>query len=275
MNYKTIILQTITVLIGSFLLACSYNLFFIPNGLLSGGVTGISLIISQLTNLNAGIFNLLFNIPILILGYLKLGRKFMIYTILSVVATSVSMMFIPVNGVVDDILLGAVYGGVILGISCGIIFRAAGSSGGFDVISLVILLKRDFSLGVVTFSLNFVIIFVSGFLFGWELALYTMLGIYVGSKVIDVVHTKHVKLTLMIVTEEGDKLEKALLKEFGRGITAVEGKGAYTNNNKDILYMIITRYELSEVKAFIREVAPDTFINITETVEVVGSFKKI
>lgn len=275
MSNKTIFFQVITVIIGSFLLACAYNLFYIPNALLSGGVTGVSLIISNLTGLNAGIFNLLFNIPILILGYIKLGRKFMIYTILSVIATSVAMVVIPVYGIVDDILLGAVFGGVLLGVSCGIIFRAAGSSGGFDVIALIVLLKRDFSLGIVSFAMNFVIIFVSGFLFDWELALYTMLGIYVGSKVIDVIHTKHVKLTLMIVTEEGQKLEKALLSRFGRGLTVVQGTGAYTRNQKEILYMIISRYELSDVKEFIKEVDPKTFINITETVEVVGTFKKI
>lgn len=275
MDRKKIAYQIILLLVGTVILACAYNFFISSNHLLSGGVIGVSMILNQLFGFNTGTLNFLFNIPILLLGYWKLGRKFIVYSLISVTTLSVTMSILPVTQVVDDLLLASIFGGVIAGLGLGLIFKSTGSSGGFDIIALVILQKRDFPLGIVTLFLNAIVIFTAGFLFDWEIALYTLISMYATSKLIDIIHTKDIKLTLTIITEKGDELEEVLLKQFKRGITIMHGEGAFTNKEKQILYMVVTRYELDDIRDVVREVDSQSFVNITPTLEVIGSFKKI
>lgn len=274
MTKGTILLQVTMIILGSILLAFAYNVFLLPHKVLSGGITGIAMILGITTPLNTGVINFALNIPIMIAGYIHLGRKFICYSILSVATISISMMYIPLEAIADDPLLSSVFGGVVAGIAIGIVLRASGSTGGFDIVTLLILKKKDMPLGTMGFALNSVVIFISGFLFEWELALYTMASIYVVGKVIDAVHTKHVKLTLMIVSTKGEELQEALLQHFSRGITCVKGTGAFTHKEKDILYMVITRYELTDVKRIIKSVDEKAFVNITQTIEVMGAFRR-
>lgn len=225
MTKGTILLQVAMIILGSILLAFAYNVFLLPHKVLSGGITGIAMILGITTPLNTGVINFALNIPIMIAGYIHLGRKFICYSILSVATISISMMYIPLEPIADDPLLSSVFGGVVAGIAIGIVLRASGSTGGFDIITLLILKRKDMPLGTMGFALNSVVIFISGFLFEWELALYTMASIYVVGKVIDAVHTKHVKLTLMIVSTKGEELQESLLQHFSRGITCVKGTG--------------------------------------------------
>ena len=266
--------EMIGVIVCSFLLALTYNTLIIPNELLSGGITGVSILLNYVTSVNTGVLNLVFNIPILIIGYIKLGKKFMILTIASVISMSVGMMILPSEVFVDDLLLASIFGGVISGICLGLIFKCSGSSGGFDIISLVILLKRDISLGNISFVLNFVVIFISGFIFGWESALYTIIFVFVTSLTIDKIHTSNVKVTLTIITDKGEAIEKELLNHFRRGITDLNGRGSFTNNEKKILYMVVSRYELNEIKEIIGEIDSNAFVNITQSLEIFGNFNK-
>lgn len=260
------------IFLASILLGYAYNSFLLPHSILSGGVSGIAMMFGLLTPINSGILIFAMNIPIFIMGYIYLGRRFIAYSIFSVAITSVAMQFIPIMSIVQDSLLASVFGGVIAGVAIGLIFKAGGSTGGFDIIGMIITKKRDLSLGNFFFTLNAVIIFFAGFLFGWDLALYTMISIFATSRVIDAIHTQHVKLTIMVISAKGEEIRDQLLAKLYRGITILDGEGAYSKEPRKVLISVITRYELPEVKAIVKEVDPKAFVNITQTVEVMGFF---
>ena len=264
----------VIIVLSSILIAFAWNVFLLPHKILSSGVSGIAMIISLLTPINTGVINFALNLPLLLLGYMKLGKKFITNTILSVVVTSVALWLIPVEPISSDPIMSSLFGGVLAGIGTGFIFRSSGSTGGLDIIVFLLTRKKEFSLGTLTFTLNAVIVFVSGFLFDWDTALYTMLSIFATGKVIDMIHTKHLKVTLMIITSKGEEIRKSLISRLVRGITIVDGEGAYTREKRKVLFMIISRYQLAEVKRVIMENDPKAFVNIMETVEVMGYFHR-
>ncbi|MFD3445649.1 YitT family protein [Microbacteriaceae bacterium 4G12] len=262
------------VIIGSLLVAFAFNMFLIPHKILSSGISGIAIIIGFLTPFNTGIVNFVLNVPILIMGYMGLGKKFVSYTVLSVIVLSAGMYFIPVHPVATEALLCSLFGGVIAGVGIGIVLNCCGSTGGFDVIGMLVSRKWDIPLGGFLIILNAVVIFISGFFFNWDSALNSMLSIYITGKVIDMIHTKHRKLTLMIVTSQAEELKQRLLESVVRGITLLEGEGAYSSEKKRVLMTVIAREELIGIKSLISETDPQAFVNITETVEVLGLFRR-
>ncbi|MBB5179875.1 uncharacterized membrane-anchored protein YitT (DUF2179 family) [Planomicrobium koreense] len=259
---------------GSVLLGFAFNMFLLPHEILSGGITGVAMIFSLMTPINAGVWLLLLNIPILVLGWMKLGKMFILNSVYSVAVTSVTMLYIPVMKVTEDALLSSVFGGVLVGIGVGFIIRFYGSTGGFDVVGLLLTMKRDIPLGFMVFGLNSLVVFVSGFIFSWELAMYTMASIYITGLVVDRIHTRHIKLSLMVVTTQGDAVKQKMLANLYRGITVTDGEGAYSGNKVKVLYTVITRYELAHVRPLIKEIDPHAFVSITETMEVMGNFRR-
>ncbi|WP_414672187.1 YitT family protein [Lentibacillus sp.] len=267
--YKYAVLFVFSVVLGF-----AFNMFLLPHEVLSGGVTGLAMIFGLLSPINSGIWLVIFNIPVFMIGWIRLGKEFIVNSIFSVFITSLSMQYIPVLEITDDALLSAVFGGVIVGVSIGFIVRFYGSTGGADIIGLVVTQKHDIPLGVLIFGINSIVVFVSGFFFSWELALYTMASIYITGVVIDRVHTRHVKLNLMVVTHKGEELKNELIANLIRGITVMNGYGAYSNNENKVLYTVITRYELALVKSLIKNVDPNAFVSVSETAEVIGNFRK-
>lgn len=258
----------------SVVLGFAFNMFLLPHEILSGGVTGLAMILGLLLPINAGIWLFILNIPVFIVGLMKLGQEFVWNSIFSVLVTSISMQYIPVLQVADDALLSAVFGGVITGIAIGFIVRFNGSTGGADIIGLVITQKYDIRLGAMIFGINSTVVFISGFFFSWNLAMLTMASIYIGGVVIDRVHTRHIKLSLMVVTTKGDALKNELIENLVRGITVMDGYGGYSSNQNKVLYTVITRYELELVKSLIKKIDPESFVSITETNEVMGNFRR-
>ena len=268
------VLRMLLIVLSSILVAFAWNVFLLPHKILSSGVSGIAMIISLLTPINTGVINFALNLPLMLLGFMKLGKKFMINTLVSVAVTSVALWYIPVEPISSDPILSSLFGGVLAGIGTGLIFRSSGSTGGLDIIVFLLTRKKEISLGTLTFTLNAIIVFISGFLFDWDTALYTMLSIFATGKVIDMVHTKHLKVTLMIITNKGEEIRENLISRLVRGITIVDGEGAYTREKRKVLFMIISRYQLAEVKRLILESDPKAFVNVMETVEVMGYFHR-
>lgn len=266
--------KIITIIIGSLLVSVAYNFFLIPNEILSSGLSGIAIMLGLITPINTGILNFILNLPLLIVGVFKLGKSFIVYTILSVVMISIGLYMVPIIQVSTEPILSSLFGGVLTGIGIGLIFRVSASSGGFDILAMLLNKKKDFPLGAILSSMNGVVVIISGFVFGWDAALNTLVAIYATGKVVDTVHTKHIKLTLMIVTSKGNEMKEKLLLNIYRGITLLDGKGAYSGEDRKILMTVITRYQLTDVKALIKEIDPNAFVNITETTEVLGSFHR-
>ncbi|WP_394120165.1 YitT family protein [Planococcus donghaensis] len=266
--------RLLIIFVASIVLGVAFNMFLLPHEVLAGGVTGIAMMLGLVTPFNAGIWMIVLNIPILIVGWMKLGKTFIVNSLFSVVVTSVSMLYIPVVKLTEDALLSSVFGGVISGVAMGIIIRFYSSTGGFDVIGLLMSMKRDIPLGALVFVLNSAVVFVAGFVFSWELAMYTMASIYITGLVIDRVHTRHIKLSLMVVTNQGDAVKNELLDKLYRGITVVDGEGAYSAAKVKVLYSVISRHELAFVRPLIKNIDPNAFVSISETMEVMGNFRK-
>ncbi|OCA90605.1 hypothetical protein A8F94_01625 [Bacillus sp. FJAT-27225] len=267
-------MQLLAIVAGSIIIAAAFNLFLIPHEVLSSGLSGVSMIFGMLTPVDTGLANFLLNFPLLVLGYKKLGRKFIFNTIISVVVISLGLYVIPVYEFANNSILASIFGGAIVGLGIGVILRQSASSGGLDIVAMLVARKKDFPIGTLLSAMNGVIIVISGFLFDWDTALNTLISIFVTGKVIDAVYTHHVKLTLMIITTKGDEMREQLVENVYRGLTVLDGMGGYSNQQRNILMTVITRYELAEVKSLIMKVDPQAFVNITKTVEVMGLFHK-
>ncbi|MCI1857198.1 MAG: YitT family protein [Sporolactobacillus sp.] len=267
------------VTIGALLNAASLNLFLIPADVLSGGVTGMAQLISTLLkptsiHLGTGTLLLLLNLPVAIAGWIKVGRWFTFFSAVSVALTTLFMALIPVHPLTDDILLNAVFGGVIQATGVGLTLKFGASTGGMDIVAMILSQKKDRPIGGYMFALNGAIVLSAGFLFGWRRALYTLLQQYVSVRIIDAIHTSYVKLTAWIITDRANEVQKSIYAHLKRGITRIPGRGGFTNSNKDVLMIVITRYELYALKRIVAEADPKAFTNVVETVAVFGLFRK-
>ncbi|MBV7508548.1 YitT family protein [Bacillus sp. sid0103] len=265
---------------GSFLGALAMNLFLIPANIYSSGFTGIAQLLSKVLSdytpihVSLGFLLLLLNIPVAILGWKKVGKSFTVYSFISVALSSLFLTLIPIKQVSNDILLNAVFGGVIQAVGVGITLKWGASTGGVDIIAMVLSRMKDKPIGPYMLVINGVIILTAGFLYGWEKALYTLVTLYTSTRVIDAIHTRHAKLTAMIITKKADVMKKAIQEKLVRGITILPAKGAFSNEAREMLMVVITRYELFDLERILKEVDPNAFTNIIQTTNIYGFFRK-
>ncbi|WNF39058.1 YitT family protein [Bacillaceae bacterium IKA-2] len=259
---------------GSLLLAVALNFFLIPANVFASGFTGIAQILASLTPISTGIYLFILNIPVAIIGWLKIGKQFTIFSFLNVAISTFFLEVLPVVSISEDILLNSVFGGVILATGAGIILKYGASTGGVDIIVLILARYSDRPLGTYFFIINGFIVVTAGLILDWEKALYTLVTLYVTSRIIDSIHTRHVKLTAMIVTSKADEMQKAIHEKLTRGITRIPAKGGYSKEEKEMLMIVITRYELYNLKKIISAVDDRAFTNIVETAGIYGMFRK-
>ncbi len=267
------------VVLGAFISAVGMNLFLIPADVYSGGFTGLAQLLSRLLQghipfLSTGVFLVLLNLPIAVIAWLIFGKMFTIYSFSSVGLMTLFLEVVPIVQVSEDMLLNAVFGGVIAAAGVGITLRAGASTGGLDVIAMLMSRARGKSVGSYSFIFNGMIVLATGALLGWEQALYTIVSIYVMSVVIDKLYTAQSKLTAMIVTSKGEEMAKAIQSQLIRGMTHIPARGAFSHEEKDMLMIVISRYELIPLQHIINTVDPKAFTNIVQTVDVVGLFRK-
>lgn len=272
--------RIIVVILGSLLLALSLNFFLIGANVYSSGFTGAAQLVSSIFNdflniqISTGVLLFIFNVPVFILGWYKVGKGFTIYSIISVIFASLFLEVIPIVIVSEDIILNAVIGGVIGGAGIGFTLKLGASTGGMDIVAMVLSRLRDKPIGTYFLILNGIIIIFAGILYEPENALYTLLTLYITTRVIDTIHTSHEKVTAMIITRKVEELQEEIHKKMVRGITILQVKGAYSKEEKNMMYLVITRYELYDLEKIIKEVDPNAFTNIVQTTEVFGFFKR-
>ncbi|MUT68143.1 YitT family protein [Paenibacillus sp. NEAU-GSW1] len=267
-------LSAAAMIAGSFFIAAGFNLFLIPHQLLSGGLSGVAMMIGYVTGGNIGWLFLLLNIPVLIWGWFAVGHRFIVWSLLSVIVSTLFLQLIPQYAIAKDLVLGSVFGGIIVGFGTGLTLRYGGSSGGFDIIASIVTRHRDLPIGMIIFVLNGLVIAVL-ILFkrDWNLALYSLVAIYSAGKLVDVIHVRHIKFTAFIVTTKTKEICDKLLAH-PRGITIMKTRGAYSDAERDMLMTVRTRYELDELRKTIITIDPKAFVNIVETVGVIGDFSK-
>lgn len=272
--------KIIIVIIGALLGALSMNLFLIPANVYASGFTGVAQLLSRLLgtfapfDISTGILLFILNIPVTIIAWKKVGKSFTFYSFLSVILTTIFLEIIPVYNVSPDILLNAVFGGVISAVGVGLTLKYGASTGGMDIIAMLLSRMKDRPVGSYLFLLNGIIIVTAGLIYGPEKALYTLVTLYTSTRVVDAIHTRHEKLTVMIITKKADELKRAIHSRMVRGITTIPAKGAFTNESKDMLMIVITRYELYDLEKVIKEADPQAFTNIVETTAVFGMFRR-
>ncbi|MGG3453671.1 hypothetical protein D3C76_84410 [compost metagenome] len=268
--------NAIVIVLGAAMIAAGFNLFLVPLHLLSGGVSGLAMLTAYFSPLSISTMYLAYNVPLLIAGLFLLGRRFIGLSILSVATTTWLIALIPTPDKLlsSDTLLSAVFGGVLVGIGSGISFRVGGSSGGFDIVGSIVTRFRDFPVGNVIVGLNGIVILAMGYLEGnWDLALASMVSIYISGKVVDLIHISHIKVTLFIITDKTEVMLERLLS-LPRGVTLIKTQGAFSHKEKDMLMTVTTRYELAELREIIKQTDSSAFVNIVETVGVMGSFRR-
>ncbi|MDO5061942.1 MAG: YitT family protein [Peptostreptococcaceae bacterium] len=262
------------VFIGELLCAIAITFFFIPHRLLSGGVGGIAIMIQYLTNYSSGIFILLINIPIFILGFRKLPKKFMIFTFISTNLLSFFLMILKQMNLdfkVEDIMLSAVFGGVINGIGMGILFRYATSQGGLDILAMIARKEWNMNIGSALMGMNFVIVAIASTLFGVERGMYTLIAMYVAYQCVDkVISGFDDKKQIMIVSQKSMEIAQVIMVDPHRGVTLLQGRGAYTGEAKEVIYCVASNRQVVRIKQIVEELDPKAFMSISDMVEVSG-----
>lgn len=268
------------VILGSFFIAVSLNFFLISANVYASGFSGAAQLVSSVfqdflhIDITTGILLFLFNVPVLLLGWFKVGKGFTIYSIISVVFATFFLEVLPVMSFSDDIMLNAVAGGVVGGAGVGLSLKLGASTGGMDIVAMILSRLNDKPIGMYYMFLNAIVIFTAGVLYEPENALYTMLALYVTTFVIDAIHTSDQKVTALIVTHKAEELRRAIHQKMVRGITIIPATGAYSKETKSMLYLVITRYELYDLEKIVKDVDPQAFTNIIQTSGIFGFFRK-
>lgn len=260
------------IVLGSALAAIGLELFLVPNRVIDGGVVGLSIMGDAALHIPFGVLLMALNLPFIFLGIFKVGWRFAISGCLATMLLSVfSGIFSQFQPITDDPFLSAIFGGIIDGLGVGLVIKAGGFLDGSDVVAILADRNTVFSVGEVEMFLNFFILGGSGFLFGWDHAMYSLFAYYIISKMIDVgVKGINESYVVMIVTDEYDKIAGALMKDMNRGVTMLHGEGGYTGEKKKILYTTMTRFEVDQMKDIVRGIDGDAFITLSNAADIVG-----
>ena len=272
---KDFILSAIMLTIGCVLAAFSLDTLLIPNTILDGGVTGISIILSKLTKIPISIFILTINIPFIFVGFKRLGTTFLKRTIFSMILFALFLVcFESLEPLTNEMLLATVFGGAILGIGVGLIIKFGGCIDGTESVAIVLNKKFNLSVGQIILCFNLIIYSVAGMIFGLDRALYSILTYFITYKIIDMVSTglDQTKAAL-IITDKGSDISKEIYNKLGRTVTTIKGKGLISGE-KEVIYCVLTRIEIFELKKIVTDMDKSAFISINDVSEIIGEHIK-
>ena len=261
--------------LGAVIAAFAIEEFLVPCKILDGGVVGISIIANYLTNIPLSLLTFVLNIPFLIVGFRVIGREFFVKAGFAMVTFSIFLeVFAPMGDVTRDSLLAVCFGGIILGIGVGIVISFGGCLDGTETVAILLNRKTDFPVGRTVLFFNIVIYSIAGFLFGFDRAMYSLLTYYITSKVLDFIDNgMNQAKAAMIITNDGEEIADMIYKQMGRTVTIMEGAGLISGK-KDVLYCVLNRLEVYELKKLINEADTSAFIAINEVSEIIGNHIK-
>lgn len=266
--------EAAAITLGCLISSSSINLFLLPNHLLSGGLTGIGMIVYFLSGLPVGAQVLVYNVPLLIAALRMLGREYFVGVLFGTVMFSVCLdatHFLNAYAPVPDPMLAAIFGGVFNGIGYGIIFRNDGSSGGLDIVAAIVKKYYSLNMGGVIFGINCLIMTVSAFMFGVMPAMYTLISMFMSATLTDrvIAGFNHRKVVILI-SEETEKIAEAIIRGVGRGVTFLDGEGAFTHQEKRVLFVVVTLTQVARVKRVADHYDPQAFMIVMDANEVMG-----
>lgn len=271
------------IAVGAFVMASGYVLFITPYKIVPGGVYGISIVLHHLLGTPVGLVAICFDIPLTILGIKILGPRFGIKTVVGFLLTAffidgLTYLWGEQPLVEDDALLSSIFGGVFIGLGLGLIFKSKATSGGSDIVAMIIGKYTKLPLGQLMIAVDSVIVLVGLFAFqDWKIPLYSLIVIFITGRVVDIVlQGISYDKTLFIITEKPKELRDKIINDLNRGGTFIKGKGMYSENDRTIVYTVVNRRELAMLQDFIHHTDPDAFMSVINANEILGKgFKSL
>lgn len=261
------------ITVGCLIASCSINLFLVPSHLLTGGATGIAMIVYYLTHLPIGAQTFAYNIPLLLAAWRLLGKG---YTCDVIIGTAIFSFCLDVTkpltayAPVNDYMLAAIFGGVFNGIGYGIVFRMNGSTGGFDIVGAIAKKFYSFNMGSVIFGFNCLVMLAAAFMFGVAPAMFTLICMFMNAMVTDkVIAGFNSRKALLIVSNQAEAIAEGIM-EVGRGVTFLHGQGAFTRRERNVVFVVVTLTQVAKMKMIINAIDPDAFVIIMSANEVMG-----
>jgi len=279
LNYQNFIFLIIAGAIN----AVGVALLLIPGGIIDGGLSGLSYLLSEFTTVKISFYILFLNIPFFIFGYKKMGRNFIVYSMTSIVSYSIFMYLFQnvfylcgsdsnISPFINITILNAIFGGLVSGVGSGLTIKSGGSIDGIDVVAVFLNKKVGLSVGTIVMIFNCIMYIIAGFLVGFEYPLYSIIAYYAGIKSIDaIIEGLDKTKAIMIITEKGIEVAQSINDNMGRGITLLKGSGFYSKSEKTIIYYVVNRFDIGKIKSIIFSADPNAFISITDVSEILGS----
>lgn len=273
---KEHLVPIIMLTLGAACAAFSIECFLITNTILDGGVTGISMMLNFVSELPLSILIVVINIPFFVVGFRALGKRFLLRSLISMASFAMFLeVFRDVDTVTSSELLAVVFGGVLLGVGVGTVLRNGGCLDGTEIAAMLLSRRTSVSTGGIIFFINIFIYAVAGLLFGWDRALLSLLTYFITFKIIDLVEEGMEQAkAAMIITENASELADTIYKRLGRTCTFISAEGLVSGSGKTVLYCVITRVELNELKRIINEADISAFVTISEVSEIIGNHVK-
>jgi uncharacterized membrane-anchored protein YitT (DUF2179 family) len=271
--WKSILKNLALITVGSIIFVIGMNSILIPQHFLTGGITGIAIVLHYwIPSLNVGLMYLLLNIPLALLGWFQVSRRFVLFTIFGIVFFSLAANVIrPPVAAIHDPFLAAIFGGVVCGVGGGLILRSIGSAGGIDILAIYINNTFGFRPGLVIFFVNLLPLAMGLYLFNLEVVLYSVVYMFTYTKVIDAVLTEfNQRKFLLVISDQARAIGEHIMSEEHRGVTYLKAEGGYTGEDRKVIFSITTLTELPKIKEFIFSTDPNAFVVINDTLEVLG-----
>nr|WP_197031491.1 YitT family protein [Bacillus sp. UNC438CL73TsuS30] len=274
---RKIFQRILLITLGATLMGVGLEIFLVPNNVIDGGITGISIMLSYLTGWKIGIFLFILNMPFFYIGYKQIGKTFALSTLYGIIILSIATTLLhPVPAFTQDILLASVFGGIILGIGVGIVIRYGGSLDGTEILAILFNNKLPFSVGEIIMFFNLFILGSAGFVFSWDRAMYSLIAYFVAYKTIDITVTGlDESKSVWIISDNAKQIGDAIMSRLGRGVTYMKGEGAYSGDDKKVIFCVINRLEEAKLKEIVSENDDHAFLAVADIAEVRGGrFKK-
>ncbi|MEH7492578.1 YitT family protein [Neobacillus niacini] len=270
-------LEYINVIIGSAIIALAFNFFLLPNQIASGGVSGISTILLSVFGWEPAFVQWAFNIPLFIAGVVLLGKQFGVKTLIGTIFLPfVVFLTKDIDPWTNDALLGALFGGIVVGLGLGIVFRGNGSTGGTDLAAQIITKYTGLTLGTSVVLIDGLIVLSAALVFDIERGLYALIALYVTSKTIDLVQVGFGRSkTAMIITNRQEEVREGILNKIDRGVTKLSAYGGFTDNERPVLMCVVDQREFTKLKQLVKSLDPSAFVVVMDASEVLGEgFKR-
>ncbi len=269
--------RAVMITLGAIIMAVGLEVFLVPNQVIDGGIVGISIMLSHLSGVSLGLFLFILNLPFIYIGYKQIGKTFAFSTLYGIVILSISTSLLhPVPAFTEDILLATLFGGVVLGIGVGMVIRFGGSLDGTEILAILASKKLPFSVGEIIMFANLFILGSAGFVFSFDRAMYSLLAYYVAYKMIDItIKGLDESKSVWIISDNHKELGDAILSRLGRGVTYLHGEGAFSGDDKKVIFCVITRLEEAKLKDIVADHDDSAFLAMADIAEVRGGrFKK-